>query len=130
MTIYIEQFFSKSIIENQYIDRSISIFEKKKLSKRRIFAKRKEIGLGVFICIIYTMIHHSSKSAKWFLQTSVPGFFAHRQTDKRTQKATFYLYAFCHVSFRLRTRFARSSNSTGDKHPSRATHKSLIQATE
>ena len=42
---------------------------------------------------------------KWFFQTVGEGFFAHKQTDKQTDKpmhkATFYPYAFRHFSFRL-----------------------------
>ena len=91
---YVGPFFSKSIIENQYIDRSISIFENK---------KKVSWGYLLFAIPIYLMIHHSSKAVQWFLQTSDRGFFAHRQTNKLTHKVTFfYPSAFCHFSFRLR----------------------------
>ena len=52
------------------------------------FQKEKKMARGVFALAIYPMINHSSKWVKWFLQTSDPGFFAHRQTDKQTNART------------------------------------------
>ena len=84
-------------IENQYIDRSISIFEK----------KRQCTFLFFLFSIQRTKNHQNLMWRSWVM-------IADRHTDRQSHKAFFL--PTCLNIFRsvYGTRFARSSNSTGD----------------